>query len=330
MQRVANPLSTSPLYVAPNEFDFGVGWEQGSHKHAFTLHNRTAQPIAITQWRTSCTCTDITPHTLEIPARGSASVAVTINLSAAYSAKADSPDQRLSISVEPILFSGVATQTAWTFSGKARRIFVEYPSISGTLDYLEPPKPRTILFKTHFPLTDADVTSSSPLLRASIRTLDGEAKSHQIDVSLVGDLTLGRFDSSLKLTGRSLGQDLPELPIPVIVDVLADVFAEPPFIHFGIVESELPSRQSLKLRSRHQRPFDVLEVQSPWPTLTVNHRSMEPGEPADVFDAVVADPENHSRGGKVVFTIRQERKTYSIPVGVTYVSRKSATATAEP
>jgi hypothetical protein len=66
--------------VEATALDLGAVWVGQDFAPSFTIHNRRAGPIEIGEFRTSCGCTAVEPPSLTIPAGGTASVRLRLNL----------------------------------------------------------------------------------------------------------------------------------------------------------------------------------------------------------------------------------------------------------
>ena len=57
---------TRTLYVESEHLDLGNVWSRTHFEHVLPLSNHTTSPLQITQFRTSCNCTSITPSSPSI------------------------------------------------------------------------------------------------------------------------------------------------------------------------------------------------------------------------------------------------------------------------
>ncbi len=103
--RAAGPalLVVDGLGVEETALDLGEVWVGQDFTSSFTIHNRRGGTAEVFDFRTSCGCTAVEPRSLSIPAGGTASVRLHLNVAPRLRSEVALADRPFAVSVRPVV-----------------------------------------------------------------------------------------------------------------------------------------------------------------------------------------------------------------------------------
>ncbi|HEY7428459.1 MAG TPA: DUF1573 domain-containing protein [Gemmataceae bacterium] len=307
--RKTPPVGLEP---APDRLEFGEVWEDTQFSWALPITNHSAQDVEIKRFRGTCTCSQIEPKSLVIPAGQTREIHLTFDLLAKQPKEGGSPvhDFEVGISPDMLVEVGEAEKIRWTIRGCVRSAIRCDPPLvdfGRESELAQPLSPRRATIKTFAPLKNLTATCTPPQFDVTVQRHSAEG-SDRFDLLVTprGSLPRGEIHCTIALVPElSDGQRLPAKKIEVTGRVVGDVEASPPIISLGAYPIATSVEETITLRSLTQRPFAVTGVRCEGAGLSVERvrDALRFGSMFQVKQKIRAKGE---RNDKVIFGVRPE------------------------
>jgi hypothetical protein len=324
---VAEPAA---LVVDEQHLWFGEVWEDLAFVWTLPITNIRGQDVEIKQFHTTCTCVDIEPKRLVIPAKQKREVRLTLNLTTAPLKEAGSPVRDLEVGVSPEMSvegRGVARTTMWTIRGRIRSAIQCESSLIdfGSQSELGQPIPsqhtRITTFATLRSLK-ASCTSSQFDVKVQ-RGSPNASDSFDLVIAPNGKFPRGEFRCSIALVPELPdGQRLPPKQAEVRGRIIRDIEVSPANILFGACPIGASPAETVAFRSLTGRSFTVTGVRCEGDGLSAE-RVRTAASFGPTFEVKLRVSTSGDQGGKVFFRIScADGKEDEIAVPVSYYGLK--------
>lgn len=188
-------LVNEGLQVDPARLDFGEVWEDGHFCWTVPLQNPTAKDLEIRAFESSCSCLSIRPSGLRVPAGGTETIELVLDLTHASREDMDLPVRDFSVMILPYIRDGKALVEGWKLHGRVRSPFKVSPPTVYFWDGViqgRPSTPKRVTISGHFPLQKLSTKYDPTVL--SVRTVrQPDERTYELEVVPQPSLSEGRF-----------------------------------------------------------------------------------------------------------------------------------------
>jgi hypothetical protein len=218
----------------------------------------------------SCSCLSIEPQSLSIPARGSASLQLSLDLTKKTPDEINLDVRDFSAHIVPVVL-GESVQKQWTITGRVREAIHCNPEFVYFGDKLikgDQYKAQFVDVTTCLDLRNIEILSVPPAVSVDVARKD--SGHYQLAIHPHSDLTIGPFKSVLILRPIGLdGAKKGEAVVTVEGVVVADIQAMPSAIAFGSRRLNDEATESVIIRSSAEKAFRLTGFSCDSPTTTV-------------------------------------------------------------
>jgi len=252
------------LEVDPQQLDLGEVWEQNGFCWTLPIRNLSRRDVAVSRFIGSCRCVDVTPRSLVIPAGKTAEVRLALDLTTGDPRQTAPHSRPFSIQIVPVIENGLPQYQGWELEGLVRRAFrLSSPSVTfgDSLVSGEPFPARTVEVTANVRL--GRLTAEPELEAPAAVTLERaeEAGRYLLRVAPEETAVVGRHDFNVLLKGvTETGERLPPFPIPVMMEVVDDIQTVPASVPFGSLPLGESAEETVVLRSRTGKSFEVVKA----------------------------------------------------------------------
>jgi hypothetical protein len=264
--------------------DLRTVWVQDSFRRTISVHNVTDREIHVQDIVSSCACTSVEPRSFAIPPGERASVRLALNLGGQSPEEVMAPTRLFLVRLMPRIGDSPADLSSdslppcvWELRGEVRSAFWVSPStldfgasLVRGVDFVS----RVVKVTCHQPLADLQAKCDEPHVRLNVHKGDPEGRAFQIEVIPEVALPVGKHAFKVEMTAVSpRGEAVFGSPLNVLAQVFDDVTVEPSALLFGLRNLGEVCWDTVVLRTRTGRPFQVRKVEiassdvevSPWP-----------------------------------------------------------------
>jgi hypothetical protein len=184
------------LHIDPDSLALGEVWENPKHKIALIVKNSSDDQVTIVDFATSCDCLAIEPEKLKIPPRGSARLAVTVDLTHRQPYQLGLAKWPVTVLLRPVFEKDFAPTAGWELKGIVRSwVSLEAAQLAfgdkcvrgGT------PVVRKIRARTHTALDRLEASAAPQLATVRVEAAADEPGQYFILVSPPPHLPVGPF-----------------------------------------------------------------------------------------------------------------------------------------
>lgn len=152
-----NPDYSQILSIASESQDFGVVWETDYFEWPVTIQNDSQHEISVGRFIASCSCTSITPQSVVVPARGTATVHARLDLSLSENVRGLDGRfmTKFQVDIDPVVGGCACHHDGWTITGTVRHALAGVPDKVTLDDYPideGSPPVSSMTFETEFRL----------------------------------------------------------------------------------------------------------------------------------------------------------------------------------
>jgi hypothetical protein len=257
------------LVVATADLDLGDVWEDRAFSVALPVMNRTAEPIHVLDFTTSCSCTSVEPRSLDIPAGERRDVRLTIDLTRRGPAEMGAPERTFQVEANPVIRGTPVARSGWPLHGVVHSrvtfdpLFLHFGA-SAVSD--QPPPTRTVHARVHVPCRTLRAEVKPPLGTVEVSRVDGEQDRFDVRVAPLPSLAPGSFQFEVVVdVVSSDGEPLPGAVIPVAGAMQPEVRALPARLFLGAkpVGKEAEAEGVLQVPDGAEWVVDHIETDSP-------------------------------------------------------------------
>ena len=179
VHKFTGPTGDSDLYVDPRVLMAGEVWSERQFTVSLPVRNLSSQDLSIVGFDTSCSCTQVQPKSLVIPAGETREVAVTLDLMRVADEERLTP---FTISVRPRCANSKHPPAKWLISGTVIQMFdlphriVTDPIVRGTL-----PRSKRLLFRSERIMRRIESRVEPGIVDVVVKQLDEEGVEHALD-----------------------------------------------------------------------------------------------------------------------------------------------------
>ncbi len=310
-RQVSKPIEPSELSVPEDRLDFGTVWATNDFVWNLPITNQGSEPLEITDFLQSCTCTSVRPTQLAIPPGATETVKVHVDLvtkyrdQTAFQITAKTRDPR----------GEVKAQQPWTISGRVNRLLtLDRPLQFQTRSVLEQPlKPVECTATFATPIDSLEVESDDRRFAVNAERIDGSDR-FRIRLSSTRKLECGTLDQIVTLTPKKGGHDLPASKIRCTGAIERDIEPIPPPLLGGPRKVGETWNERLACLSRTGRSARILSIRSDSPNIV--------GEAEGTSATIrVSIREPGQQTAKVFVRVEGEDGTYELPVDVYWLGQ---------
>ncbi len=280
-RRMLTPLAA--LVVDEQYLSFGEVWEDPAFVWNLPIHNITQDAVEILSFVADCPCGKIEPPALQIPAQGTKTVRLTLDLrvpqSDLHPAKAHTDDEssskspnakspyRFTIKIIPVLPDGLDLRRVWEITGQVRQAAILLPNevhFEDTLARSGPSAKKIVGLHTRVPVQQVVATCDRMVANLEVKRKQDDPKDFDIIVTPRMDMKAGPFKTKgrIELT-LSTGEQLPPLLLPISGVLSEDIQVKPAAILAGVARVGTTVEESFLIFSASESPFDLEQMDSP-------------------------------------------------------------------
>jgi Protein of unknown function (DUF1573) len=250
--------------VRADKLDFGDVWADENFVWTVPITNDGLEAITLREFFSSCACMGIQPKTLEIPAGGTGTIQLALNLTHGKP-EAGKASRPFSVRVTASIGAKSTRKITWTISGRVRKVFEMVPSLlsfkEGSLVRGEVFPSQKVELHAHTEVTGVSAECRPPL--ATVAVVAGEAKNtFAVAVTPKRDLPAGELRFDVLVHGLTAHGALPVALLPVYGRVLEQVEFTPPTLLFGHRALGEQAEETVLVRSRSGKTFKVLTFEA--------------------------------------------------------------------
>ena len=312
------------LTISPEQLNFGEVWETSQFNWPLTIQNPQDRDVEIQDLRTSCTCSQLHPRSLKIPAGQQGVVQLTLDLTAARSKVPDAEWRDFQVTLSPRIED--AWKVGWTVGGRVHTaIRLEQPVLDlGRHSEAEQPLPKQKSFVTSYVrLTDLHARPSTSLLSVEAKRSAGKPPGFELLVSPAA-FPVGPIEATIALTPQlEDGVKIPPKSIVVVGRIVSDFQASPPEAVFGGRALGEVAEETLTLYSLTKQLFEVVSLKTEGEELAVEKAAFgDAASPTFILRQRIGRLGHQE--GRVVFRLRDSTKRESkLEVPVSYLGIRS-------
>lgn len=215
------------LAVAVSSLDLGECWEEKAVPCQLPIRNLTGNPIEVYDFAASCTCLEVAPRSITVPAHETVTISVKVDLSRRTSIDLGRAVRPFTIEVIPIFKGGKQPRQGWALHGSVRsRITLS----TTTLDFGESPvqgEPspvQKVVAKAHVPSRGLEARTSSRSVTCQVSRVGTTPDTFEVAIAPQSTLPPGSFSANviIDLITPS-GERLPGVTLPVLGQVQPEV-----------------------------------------------------------------------------------------------------------
>jgi len=239
----------------------GEVWLDDAYTCDVPIRNLSTKDVVVTRFKTSCSCTKVTPASLVIPAGRAATIQVTLDLSPVTSDEASQEVREFNVMIAPVLEEHLPGQISWTMTGRVRSPFA-IPDRRALQDVVKGRGQSQVIKVFSFSGLD-QVAARAELAKVSVSVLE---TGGEFSLTLAPDdsLPLGSFKSRVLVSVTTKdGDTCPDIPISFLFDIVNDVVCTPSSVVAGPQRIGRTYSEKLVLSSRADDPFVVQRVDTP-------------------------------------------------------------------
>lgn len=306
-------LSAGTLVVDDRDLDIGAVWTQQALCRSLPIRNPTSEDNRVLEFGSSCSCLSVEPKSLLVPAGGTVTVLVTIDLTPKTTSEANSFARDFRMTLVPRIQNSQLLAGGWTIHGYVRSPITPSTQLIHFGDGLILGKPfpsQVIELTAHVPLGRLHADCPSSFATATVFPQKGsQSTKYRLTISPKENLPEGPFSFRLILTATDVtGTELPNMIFLVKGEVAPDVQAYPKMLLFGATPIGQPRIETILLRSSRGERFEVDAIQVDSDTVTAEPLRADPqlGLAFRITHLVTEPGQSVSR---VTFAVRTGRGT---------------------
>lgn len=262
---VLTVVAGSQLQVDPTCENFGTVWEQSDFRWRLKIHNSTRNEIKIARFITSCNCAAVEPESLALPPGKWTEVLVKLDLRSFNEETATDGAQEFATQIIPVLKGTKPPHPAWIVRGEVRRAFRVQPRFLTFGEALVEGEPFPSGMIRVVPLANVsnfDAKSTDPQVASVEVETTTEPCGYLIRVCPDPSVSAGLYRFHVAVTANSEScNSTVRASIPVVVRVLPDLQIVPPSLSFGILQSDECIEETIVLRSRTGKAFELVGIE---------------------------------------------------------------------
>lgn len=330
------------LVVKEQDLDFGEVWENKAFPWKFTIHNPTAEDIAIREFSSSCSCLVVEPKFVIVPARGKAEITVKLDLRMAFfqvdGAAGDAerlPFKRpFAVEVTPKLDDErVPWSTAWKVKGVVcQELVVSPPNIRVTNPFIQGevfPIQRVRLV-AQVPIESIHAVCAPEYARAIVSKTNAGSKDHELQIVLNPKMPVSSFRFKVKLEttlADSIEPGATKIVREIQVDgrVVEDAQVLPSPVFFGTKKLGETAETIVTVTSRSGQAVTIEKAEAGSPDTLVETRSPADHDGTKFLIRQKITQEGHAAGA-VCFTVRKRDLVYTHVVPWSYYGLNKGTS----
>jgi hypothetical protein len=267
------------LTVAAADLDFGEVWEAEEFAWPLPIRNETSKDIKIVDFFKSCTCFEVNPRSLTVPAHQTKTVQLTLDLTNRSEAETGLQSRLFLNEITPQLEKGkFPHEPGWQLHGLVRsRITLDNLAVH----FGEAPVhgqasvPYRVLAKVHVATEKLEITVHPDLALVQVRRRDDDPSQFEISVAPRSDLPVGRFEGRVKIDLLTpSGDRLSGISLPIEGQVQSEIRPLPARLLLGsgalgkslegFVVLQVPSGMEMVVK---QIETESADVQVEWVTM---------------------------------------------------------------
>ena len=270
---LSRPSRVGLLQARPKSLDFGYVWEATDFQWPISIDNVSQEDVRIADFAKSCSCAKAEPQSIVIPAGGSATVTLTIDL-AARLPNDESPQRDFEVVIVPII-DKQSERSHFVVRGKVRAAITLAPrnidfedSLTRGLQFA----PQVAVATCHTPIDQLEVRADESIVHVVVDRTASPPAGFIFEVTPSDMLPDGPFRANIAIIPVTAdGARLPATELRVQGVIMPDVRSVPSVIDFGVGSVGDVREETISLRAVSGRPF-VPE----WDPASSNNAVVEP------------------------------------------------------
>jgi hypothetical protein len=253
------------LEVPTTALELGQIWIQDETTVTLPMRNTTGSQVRVREFWTSCNCSSIRPKELTLAPHETCDLTVKMNVAPRDNRTAALATYPFSLTITAVLDeTSTAALLSWTLKGIVRNPFVSVPAI---VTFDEP-----LIRGTVFPGHELTVVSREPLRRIRAKAIDNLVRISErvaadgrftIIIYPLESLQSGRFASRVLLEALDASEStFASTTLTMVGDVVGDLQITPSHLSFGALEIGSTVTETVVIRSRTDREFEIESITS--------------------------------------------------------------------
>jgi hypothetical protein len=258
------------LAVADADLKVGEVWEQKEFVCRLPIHNHTGEDIEVLDFIKSCSCTQVEPRSLTIPAGGEATVRLKIDLAQRSVAELGQAVRPFTIEVRPYLKKRKSPRDpGWVVEGTVKsRVTLDTKAVhfGERPVYGQPPVKQKVLATVHVPAEKLEATLDKKVATVEINRNTEDPSKYDVVLATEPSLLPGDFEANLLLdVVTPIGERLTGVMLPVAGKVQPEVRLLPAKLLLGSKPVGLTAEAVVTLQAPPavNAEVDHVEVDSP-------------------------------------------------------------------
>lgn len=254
-----------PLMVKQAELQIGETWASNILTHSFAIHNVSDQQVSIKSFQKDCSCTSVSPDSLDIPAGSSKIVTVGIEMARGHGIEKETD---VSVRIAPIIQGRTSLVIPWNVTAHVKPLML----LSKSYLSFDVGGPQTAS-KSRDATQTLQVSYAAPTesLRVENNAADVHIDVHKRSDSLY-ELSVALADSANEnvpfvvtpnfKTVLKSGETVSSTPLVIKSHQYRPVIAEPESLQLGFVYASLGQERTVTLTSQAGEEFLIRSASS--------------------------------------------------------------------
>jgi hypothetical protein len=184
------------LAVAPAALDFGEVWEQKAFAWEVVLENRTDADVRVPSFVTTCGCVALSPRSVTVPARGTAKLAVTLDLTHRGPGEETAAVRPFTVGITPVGIGQGPRQASWVVHGTVKsRVTLNplYVHFSEMAVQGQAPPRRKVVVTAHVPVDALEAFVNPAIATVEVKRSKDDRSRFELTVAPLPTLPPGPF-----------------------------------------------------------------------------------------------------------------------------------------
>jgi hypothetical protein len=196
------------LAVAPAGLDFGEVWEQKAFPWEVVLQNRTDADVRVPSFVTTCGCVELSPRSVTIPARGTAKLAVTLDLTHRGPGEETAAVRPFTVGITPVGTGQGSRPASWVVRGTVKsRVTLNplYLHFGEMAVHGQTPPRRKVVVTARVPVDGLEAFVNPAIATVEVKRSEGDPNRFELTVAPLPTLPPGPFSCTVSLTIQEAG-----------------------------------------------------------------------------------------------------------------------------
>jgi hypothetical protein len=320
----AAAAGASPLYIAPEDLEFGAVWANAQIDRAVQVTNVSEAPVHVRDIRMGCSCISVSPKSFSLAPGSSERVHLHLNASVnPLIGKSTTIDA--SIDLVPLVDANGAVRqlSPWRVTAsiqKAVSVSATKVDFGASVPVKGPYATKEIEVACAVPLKRLDATTEAPFIDVDVVQYGDDPQRYRILVKPADDAGEGPLTSAVHVSPvLENGETAPKLSLSIEGAIAGDMRVLPKDITLGAARLHEERTATVTLQSVNHSPIDVIPDHTSHDDITVVSKSLD-GNAAIIRIAVPISGEGMQHLN-LRLRVTQNGRSRVLTIPVTYYGR---------